>query len=372
MSTDIAVIANITEQSWLVHRTYGTFMVQGCAPPDVQGDKTVSVILSEAKDPSGFQRDGGLKPAATQAAVILSGVMEDSGPAGKDLSELFETAEEQKAQRDSSLPPPAADSAQNDNLRSAVGATAARKDGGRRRAATAAQTTLECGGSPPLSSQAGLALPEPGPQQTETPEQAPAEQQSGSKLPHSKDDSRSTNHPVRPCALTRVTARKGTIDLGDKRVLDFPITAREIADDIAREINSDAGDASYFGVFVCAGDAPAEAELAEAYRKLGEFYKRLVFIADQEWERTHNYMIITDVQRRAARWLGLEKEWSYEPKPMLDCPACGEKVKPGVAVCRSCGAVLDRAKAVAFGLAPPEAPPKREGKRSARPNDVRV
>ena len=41
-----------------------------------------------------------------------------------------------------------------------------------------------------------------------------------------------------------------------------------------------------------------------------------------------------------------------EPKVMTDCPACGEKVKPGVAVCRSCGAVLDAARAAQFGLAP--------------------
>src|SRR2546425_13298119 len=68
-------------------------------------------------------------------------------------------------------------------------------------------------------------------------------------------------------------------------------------------------------------------------------------------------MVITDVQRRAARGLGLEKEWSYEPKPLVDCPACGEKVKPGVAVCRACGAILDRAKALQFGLLPAEAGP---------------
>ena len=159
--------------------------------------------------------------------------------------------------------------------------------------------------------------------------------------------------PGQACELTEITARKGTIDLGDKRVLDFPISAREIAEDIGREINSDGGDGSFFGVFVCAGLEPSEAELAAGRARLEEVYKKLVFLADQEWERTHNYMFITDVQRRAARWLGQEKEWSYEPKAMADCPACGEKVKPGVAVCRSCGAVLDREKAAQFGLAPP-------------------
>src|SRR5713101_2415327 len=152
--------------------------------------------------------------------------------------------------------------------------------------------------------------------------------------------------------VTSVAARKGTIDLGDKRVLDFPITASEIAADLVREINSDGGEGSFFGVFVCAGEEPAPAELDQARGKLEEFYKKQVLIADQEWERTHNYMFITDVQRRAARWLGLEKEWSYEPKAMAECPACGEKVKPGVAVCRSCGAVLDAARAAQYGLAP--------------------
>jgi len=154
-----------------------------------------------------------------------------------------------------------------------------------------------------------------------------------------------------PYALTGFGGRTGTIDLGDKRTLEFPIRAREIAEDIAREINSDGGEGSFFGVFVCAGDAPTDAELDAARAQLVAFYTRLVFVADQEWERAHNYLFITDVQRRAAHWLHVEKEWAYAPKPMADCPACGEKVRQGVAVCRACGAVLDRAKAAQFGLA---------------------
>jgi hypothetical protein len=45
--------------------------------------------------------------------------------------------------------------------------------------------------------------------------------------------------PGQDYALTPISSRRGRIDLGDKRTLDFPITAREIADDLAREINSD-------------------------------------------------------------------------------------------------------------------------------------
>ena len=153
-------------------------------------------------------------------------------------------------------------------------------------------------------------------------------------------------------ALTEITARRGVMDLGDKRTLEFPISAREIAEDLVREINADGGEGSFFGAFVCAGSAPSDAELAAAQARLGEFYVRLVATADQNWDRTHNWFMITDVERRAARWLGLEKEWCYEPKPLEDCPACAEKLKPGVAVCRSCGAILDPEKAARFGLAP--------------------
>ena len=38
------------------------------------------------------------------------------------------------------------------------------------------------------------------------------------------------------------------------------------------------------------------------------------------------------------------------PMPMADCPVCAEKIKHGVAVCRSCGAILDREKAAQIGL----------------------
>jgi hypothetical protein len=132
--------------------------------------------------------------------------------------------------------------------------------------------------------------------------------------------------------------------------MEYRITAREIAEDIAREINGDSGEGSYHGVFVAAGEAPTESELAEARRRLEEFQRRLVAAADLEWERTKNPMFITDLERRAARQLGLEKPWLYDARPLTDCPVCAEKIKHGVAVCRSCGAILDREKAAQYGL----------------------
>ena len=65
--------------------------------------------------------------------------------------------------------------------------------------------------------------------------------------------------PGEPYAITSVRGRTGVMDLGDKRAMPIQISAREIAEDIAREINSDSGEASFHGVFVAAGPEPTEA-----------------------------------------------------------------------------------------------------------------
>jgi hypothetical protein len=153
-------------------------------------------------------------------------------------------------------------------------------------------------------------------------------------------------------AVTPIRGCTGVMDLGDKRTMEYRITAREIAEDIAREINNDSGEGSFHGVFVAAGLDPTDAELADATRRLEEFNRKLVAASDLEWERTKNPMFITDLERRAARTLGLDKPWLYDPKPMSECPACADTIKPGVAVCKSCGAILDREKAAQYGLVP--------------------
>src|SRR5260370_27926967 len=74
--------------------------------------------------------------------------------------------------------------------------------------------------------------------------------------------------PGEPYAITPIRGCTGVIDMGDKRIMDYRISAREIAEDIAREINSESGEGSFHGVFVAAGPEPTEAELADARRRL--------------------------------------------------------------------------------------------------------
>ncbi len=156
-----------------------------------------------------------------------------------------------------------------------------------------------------------------------------------------------------PYALTLVTSRTAVMDYGDKRTLPLEIKAREIAEDVCRQINSDAGENSFLGVFVCAREIPSANELERAEARLTEFYRSLVMAADREWERSHSFLFINDLQRRAAASLGVEKEWHYQTRETKECPGCGERVKPSVAVCKSCGAILNREKALALGLARP-------------------
>ncbi len=155
-----------------------------------------------------------------------------------------------------------------------------------------------------------------------------------------------------PYAPTRVEARTTFMDMGDKRTTPVHISAAELAQDLCREINSDGGEESNFGVFVAESEIPSEDELERAHEKLVAFYRRLVAGADREWERSHSYLFINDVERRAAQYLGLEKDWFYQARETVECPGCGEKIKPGVAVCRICRAILDRSKAASLGLAP--------------------
>ena len=146
-----------------------------------------------------------------------------------------------------------------------------------------------------------------------------------------------------PYALLLITSRGDVIDLGDNRRFPFTISAREIADDLLQDLHD-------HGIFVCAGRGPSAEELAAAATRRDAYYQRLIAEGDTMWARGHSFREISDLHRRAAMALGVEREWAYVPMRMSECPACGEKVKTGVAVCKHCHAILDAEKAAKHGL----------------------
>jgi hypothetical protein len=152
-------------------------------------------------------------------------------------------------------------------------------------------------------------------------------------------------------AFVIVTPRGDALDLGDNRRFPFVISPREISEDIIQDLEN-------HGIFVCAGERPAEDELAQARARRDEWYQRLVAEADEMWARGHSYREISDMHRRASLAMGLEREWAYVPKRSIDCPVCGEKLKAGVALCKHCGAILDATRAAKY------LPPDRASRRA--------
>lgn len=146
-----------------------------------------------------------------------------------------------------------------------------------------------------------------------------------------------------PYALLLITSRGDALDLGDNRRFPFTISAREIAADLLQDLHD-------HGVFVCAGARPTSDELAAATARRDAYYHRLIGEGDTLWARGHSFREISDMHRRAAIALGVEREWAYVPARTSECPACGEKIKQGVAVCKHCHAILDAEKAARHGL----------------------
>jgi hypothetical protein len=54
------------------------------------------------------------------------------------------------------------------------------------------------------------------------------------------------------------------------------------------------------------------------------------------------------MHRRAAMAMKREREWAYVPQRTVECPACGEQLRAGAAICKHCNAVLDPDRAAKF------------------------
>ncbi len=153
--------------------------------------------------------------------------------------------------------------------------------------------------------------------------------------------------PGKQFAKLVVKPTTSTMDLGDDRKFKVPLAPIAIANDIVQDLEA-------HGVFVAEDEVPTPEELGKAAERRVQVARKLVEIADGEWARSRDYRQITDIQRRSAKLLGLEREWNSTPKVMQDCPFCGAKIPAAVAICRECKGVLDADKALKGGLISPE------------------
>jgi hypothetical protein len=160
--------------------------------------------------------------------------------------------------------------------------------------------------------------------------------------------------------LTPVREYHDRIVYDDKHQIPVTFPAAEVAEDIVRSCNADAGDDefpnSFLGVFLCAGDTPMEDELRDAENRLRDFDTHLVRKADEKWSATHNYREITGAERRAAGRIRVKREWLFQPEANVTCPFCQQPM-PKDAVIHAgpggCGQIVDRVRYAAMTAPPP-------------------
>lgn len=98
----------------------------------------------------------------------------------------------------------------------------------------------------------------------------------------------------------------------------------------------------------------------EALNTQKEWFRRLVQSADDDWQRYRQHKTISDLQRHAAKSLGLERDWLVVTKdaPMTPisagktCPACFSTVHPQAIICPQCRCVMDAKAYAAMKFAP--------------------
>lgn len=121
-----------------------------------------------------------------------------------------------------------------------------------------------------------------------------------------------------------------------RHYVKVPVLAKDIVADLVGT------DERKQGFFLIEGDRPTDEELAVAVEAQRNWHLYQVQIGDTSWQQHHKHEHISDAMRRAAKALGVEREWAGIIKPKVDCPACGELVPAHVALCKFCNVVINR------------------------------
>lgn len=88
---------------------------------------------------------------------------------------------------------------------------------------------------------------------------------------------------------------------------------------------------------------PNKIEEAKVSQK--NWFLSLVKLADDDWEKSRQHKFISDMQRFAARALGLTRPWIIVPKvevASIKCFACKSDIAPNTIVCPHCKFIVDK------------------------------
>lgn len=109
------------------------------------------------------------------------------------------------------------------------------------------------------------------------------------------------------------------------------------------------------GVFWSKNNPPTDDELVAAEKRRERYYKSLLEKArtlEISNPKELEYLLNQDYHM-AAEYFNVETSWHKKLMKFVECPLCGESMKPGVAIhagTNGCGGVVDWDKAIAAGL----------------------
>lgn len=87
--------------------------------------------------------------------------------------------------------------------------------------------------------------------------------------------------------------------------------------------------------------------LVELKEQQDRWFKKLIRIADDDWEKTRQHKFISDMQRFAAKSLNLERPWVISPKHesgSTKCLACQSLISVEAIICPSCKMIINMEK----------------------------
>jgi hypothetical protein len=140
------------------------------------------------------------------------------------------------------------------------------------------------------------------------------------------------------------------------RHIKVPVSAVEVAQAIINDyVNALLGAVppdAVPGLFVVQGDWQDKKEFISkhisemtTYRTAqNAWFKNLVDIADDVWQKSKSPLGISDLERSACRELGFARDW-LNPLPneqIEKCPVCKNAINLGALKCAVCGHILDK------------------------------
>lgn len=90
-------------------------------------------------------------------------------------------------------------------------------------------------------------------------------------------------------------------------------------------------------------------KLEAVRKKQKNWFRNLCIMADADWEKNHDMRAVSDLQRTAARSLGIQKDWvEFRVEETTKCPYCNSNISPEAAICANCREVVNPSKHAAL------------------------